>query len=172
MNTVYQVQAKGTYPKEQDRGWFVMHHPLMKDKLIADCFETLEQAKIGLESAKAFHDRMKKAGCTYGYPYQYRIAKIMYEVEYLDGSETDSKEEQDSSWETRGIFGYAEKWWTDNGYDWRLKKKIRSRCIYTISKDGMTDEFEITPNVVDFKKFMELFKYTWDLGKRIKAKEA
>ena len=85
MKTVYQVQAKGTYPDGSDRGWFVMNHPLMKDILISHCFETIEDAKIGLECAKAFHDKYAKAGCKYGYPFKYRIAKIQYDVEYIGG---------------------------------------------------------------------------------------
>lgn len=65
-------------------------------------------------------------------------------------------------WETRGIFGYAEKWWNDNGYDWVLKKEKRSHRIYTVTKDGNEMEYDITPDVVNFKKCMDLFQYAWN----------
>ena len=77
-----------------------------------------------------------------------------------------------SNWEERGIYGYAEEWFTNNGFDWKLKKSQRSKNIYTISKDGIEDEIEIPAGVTNPKKYMELVAYQFNLLVKIKAREA
>ena len=76
---------------------------------------------------------------------------------------------ESGDWETRGIFGYAERWWNEHGYTSRLKKVVRSKRIYTINKDGHELDYEIAPDVVNFKKFMDLFQKLWDLEMECKA---
>ena len=75
-----------------------------------------------------------------------------------------------ADWETRGIFGYAEKWWNDNGYQWSLEKEKRGKRIYTVGKDGNYIEYEVTPDVVNFKTYMQLFQHCYDLEMECMAK--
>lgn len=59
-------------------------------------------------------------------------------------------------WESSKDEKYAEKWWTDHGFTWALKKRFISYSSYEISKDGMTINYDIsnTPNM-NIKRFME-----------------
>lgn len=77
-----------------------------------------------------------------------------------------------STWEERGIYGYAEEWLDNNGYKRKLKKQQRSKNIYIISKNGIEDEIEIPAAVTNPKKYMELVEYQYNLLVKIKAREA
>ena len=59
-------------------------------------------------------------------------------------------------WESSKDERYAEKWWTDHGFSWTLKKRFVSKSVYEISKDGVKMNYEI-PNVgnMNMKDFME-----------------
>lgn len=77
-----------------------------------------------------------------------------------------------STWEERGIYGYAEEWFDANGFEWKLKKQYRTKAVYTISKNGIEDEVEITSSVTNPKKYMALVEYQYNLLVKIKEREA
>lgn len=59
-------------------------------------------------------------------------------------------------WESSKDEKYAEKWWTDHGFTWTLKKRFISYSQYEVTKGDMTMYYEIpsVPNM-NIKKFME-----------------
>ena len=59
-------------------------------------------------------------------------------------------------WESSKDEKYAERWWTDHGFAWTLKKRFISYSQYEITKDDMTMYYEIpsVPNM-NRKRFME-----------------
>ena len=75
-----------------------------------------------------------------------------------------------SNWEEKGIYGYAEEWFTKNGYIWKLKKEARTKNIYSLSKDGYKFEYEIPSAVTNPKKFMDFVNTYFDLYKRTQGK--
>lgn len=46
-------------------------------------------------------------------------------------------------WESSKDEQYAEKWWTDHGFTWKLIKRFISKSVYEVSKDGTTMNYEI-----------------------------
>ena len=73
MKTVYQVQARSNKPWCND--WFAMHVGN-----VYDVVETMEEAEKELAHAKEFHKRLNPGD----WVYEYRIAKICYQVEYIE----------------------------------------------------------------------------------------
>lgn len=59
-------------------------------------------------------------------------------------------------WDSSKDEKYAENWWTDHGFAWKLKKRFISKSVYEVSKDGTTLSYEI-PNVanMNIKDYME-----------------
>ena len=70
------------------------------------------------------------------------------------------------NYEERGIYGYAEKWFTENGYKWALKKAKRNGNLYTLSKEGFEFDYEIPCCVTAPKAFMEFIQKYFELYKR------
>lgn len=59
----------------------------------------------------------------------------------------------------------AIKWLDDNGYNGKILKQYVSKTIFEISKDGITDKFEL-PQGIDskqIKNYMEQFEKNWDV---------
>lgn len=75
-----------------------------------------------------------------------------------------------STWEERGIYGYAEEWFDKNGFEWWLKKSGRSKNVYVIRKNDIEDEVEIPAGVTNPKKYMELVDYQYNLLVKILTK--
>ena len=79
-------------------------------------------------------------------------------------------------WESSKQEQYAERWWTDHGFTWKLKSRFISKSTYEVSKDGI--EFEcMIPNVgkINMKKFMEGpsgFTKQWEMNKEYLALKA
>ena len=46
-------------------------------------------------------------------------------------------------WESSKNEKYAEKWWTDHGFTWTLKKRFVSYSQYEVSKDGTAMNYDI-----------------------------
>ena len=67
------------------------------------------------------------------------------------------------SWETEGIYGYAEEWFAANGYTWALKREQRGKRVYTVKRDGVSEDYEIPACVTNPKAFMESFPRFWEL---------
>lgn len=58
----------------------------------------------------------------------------------------------------------------DNNYDVRIKKKYNGKTIFEISKDGVTEKYEVYQkyNYSDMWKFCETFKEYFEKSKFIK----
>lgn len=57
------------------------------------------------------------------------------------------------------------KWLDDNKYNGKIFKQYVSKTIFEISKDGITDKFEL-PQGIDFKQiksYMEQFQKNWNM---------
>lgn len=57
------------------------------------------------------------------------------------------------------------KWLDDNEYNGKILKQYVSKTVFEISKDGITDNFEL-PQGIDFKQIkshMEQFQKNWNM---------
>lgn len=64
----------------------------------------------------------------------------------------------------------AIKWLDDNGYNGKILKQYVSKTVFEISKDGITDNFEL-PQSIDakqIKNYMEQFQKNWDVLCKLK----
>lgn len=67
------------------------------------------------------------------------------------------------NWSASPAEVYAEAHWKEHGFDAKLVKRYQSKSVYEISRDGLTDTYEIPYTVKDFKGFMNQFHKCWDL---------
>ena len=51
---------------------------------------------------------------------------------------------------------FAERWFDQHGFEWKLIKQYLSKTVYEISKDGLTYKWEMPFGVTEPKKYMEL----------------
>lgn len=60
---------------------------------------------------------------------------------------------------------FAIKWFEENGYSGRIIKQYISKTIFEITKDGITDKFELPQGIVikNIKGYMEQYRQNWDL---------
>ena len=60
---------------------------------------------------------------------------------------------------------YAIKWFNDNGFDGKIIKQYVSKTIFEISKDGMTNKFELPQGIAfkNIKGYMEQYRQNWNL---------
>ena len=61
----------------------------------------------------------------------------------------------------------AERWWTENGYTYKLTKRYLHKDVYTVSKNGVMVQFEIPDTVTDSKGNMDFFKKLFELEGRV-----
>lgn len=57
------------------------------------------------------------------------------------------------------------KWLDDNEYNGKILKQYVSKTVFEISKDGITDNFEL-PQSIDakqIKNYMEQYEKNWDV---------
>lgn len=71
-------------------------------------------------------------------------------------------------WESSKDEKYAEKWWTEHGFTWTLKKRFISYSQYEVCKDGTAMLYDIpsTPGM-NMKRFMEGpagFSEAWNIN--------
>lgn len=70
-------------------------------------------------------------------------------------------------WESSKDEKYAEKWWTDHGFSWKLTKRFVSKSVYAVTKDDITVNYEIPNNgKMDIKQLMEGpagFTHYWEM---------
>ena len=59
-------------------------------------------------------------------------------------------------WESSRNEEYAEKWWTEHGFAWKLVKRFISYSEYEVTKDDLTIKYQIQ-NIprMNIKQFME-----------------
>lgn len=59
-------------------------------------------------------------------------------------------------WESSKDEKYAEKWWTNNGFTWKLVKRFINYSEYEVTKDDLTVKYQIPNNGrMNIKQFME-----------------
>lgn len=60
---------------------------------------------------------------------------------------------------------FAIKWLEENGFEGRVEKQYVSKTIFTISKDGITQKFELPQGIVfkSISNYMEQFRHNWEL---------
>lgn len=56
-------------------------------------------------------------------------------------------------------------WLEENGFNGRIIKQYVSKTIFEISKDGITDKFELPQGIVfkSIEKYMDQFKKNWEM---------
>ena len=72
---------------------------------------------------------------------------------------------KDTKWDLGKEEKAAIKWLDNNGYNGKILKQYISKTIFEISKDGITDKFEL-PQSIDskqIKNYMEQFQKNWDM---------
>ena len=62
---------------------------------------------------------------------------------------------------------YAEWWFKDNGFEFELVNQFVSKTVYKVSKDGITDKFELPSGVTDPKGYMNMFDRSFNMLKEI-----
>lgn len=70
-------------------------------------------------------------------------------------------------WESSKDEKFAENWWTEHGFSWKLTKRFISKSVYAVTKDGVTVNYEI-PNEarMNIRKYMEGpagFTHYWEM---------
>lgn len=70
-----------------------------------------------------------------------------------------------AKWEISKEEKYAAQWFEDNGFDAVLEKQYISKTIFTVTKDGVSDKWELPQGLpkINLKKVMEQFKTNWDM---------
>lgn len=53
------------------------------------------------------------------------------------------------------IESYAEKWFKEHGFEFKILKQYLSKTNYEVTKDGVTDTFELSSSVTDGKLYMD-----------------
>lgn len=69
---------------------------------------------------------------------------------------------KNNAWEATQTELYAEKWWKEHGFTAVLESRMLTKSVYRVTKDGVTDKYEIPMTVKDKKGFMELFQDWWN----------
>lgn len=61
---------------------------------------------------------------------------------------------------------FAIKWFEDNGFTGKIVKQYVTKTIFEISKDGITDRFELPQGIVfkNIKGYMEQYRKNWSIN--------
>ena len=61
---------------------------------------------------------------------------------------------------------FAIKWFEENGFTGKIVKQYVTKTIFEISKDGITDRFELPQGVVfkNIKGYMEQYRRNWSIN--------
>ena len=51
---------------------------------------------------------------------------------------------------------FAERWFSQHGFEWFCEKQYNSKTVYTLAKDGLEYKWELPFGVTEIKKYMEL----------------
>lgn len=64
---------------------------------------------------------------------------------------------------------YAIKWFEDRGFDVTIKRRYISKTIFEVTKDGVTDNFQLPQGLssVDYKQVMEAYGKSFDTLKEL-----
>lgn len=67
---------------------------------------------------------------------------------------------------------YVEKWFKANGFEFKIIKQFVSKTKYEVSKNGITELFELPMAVTNPKSYMEMFNNCFEMKEEItKLKE-
>jgi hypothetical protein len=58
---------------------------------------------------------------------------------------------------------YAEEWFAEHGFQFTLVKQYISKTEYTVSKDGIIDNFELPSTVMDINQYMKQFEKSFSM---------
>lgn len=58
---------------------------------------------------------------------------------------------------------YAENWFKENGFDFKLLKQYISKTKYEITKAEITEIFELPNDVTNIKKYMDMFLKSFEM---------
>lgn len=61
---------------------------------------------------------------------------------------------------------FSIKWFEENGFTGKIVKQYVTKTIFEISKDGITDRFELPQGVVfkNIKGYMEQYRRNWSIN--------
>lgn len=78
-----------------------------------------------------------------------------------------------AKWDLSKQEQYAIEWFTTNGFVGEIKKQYVSKTVFRITKDGITDTFELPQSVTqkNINDFMEQYRKNFDILKLIHKKE-
>lgn len=62
---------------------------------------------------------------------------------------------------------YAEKWFNENGFQCELIRQYISKTKYKVSKDGITEIFELPYGISEIRKYMEMYRQSFEMKKQI-----
>lgn len=70
-----------------------------------------------------------------------------------------------AKWDFSNEEKYVIKWFDDNGYDGKIVKQYVTKTIFEISKDGVSDRFELPQGIVitNLDGCMAQFKRNWEM---------
>lgn len=60
---------------------------------------------------------------------------------------------------------YVINWFNENGFDGKIIKQYVSKTVFEITKDGISDKFELPQGIVfkNIKAYMEQFMKNWEM---------
>ena len=78
-----------------------------------------------------------------------------------------------AKWDLSKQEQYAIEWLTANGFVGEIKKQYVSKTVFRITKDGITDTFDLPQSVTqkNISDFMEQYRKNFDILKLISEKE-
>lgn len=70
-----------------------------------------------------------------------------------------------AKWELSQEEKYAIDWFEKNGFDVKMERQYVSKTIFTVSKNGLSDKFELPQGgtLKDFMGYMNIFKKQWEM---------
>lgn len=70
-----------------------------------------------------------------------------------------------AKWDLSKEEKYAIKWFEEHGFSAVLEKQYISKTIFTVSKDGVSDKYELTQGIKGMKMadVMTQFQKNWDI---------
>lgn len=68
-----------------------------------------------------------------------------------------------AQWDLTKEEKYAISWFEKNGFDAVLEKQYLSKTVFTVTKDGISDKFELRSDGTKVELLMEWFQHDWEL---------
>lgn len=71
----------------------------------------------------------------------------------------------DAKWDLSKEEKFVINWFDENGYTGKIVKQHISKTIFEVSKDDVTDRFELSQSVTlkNIDRYMEQFRKNWDV---------